>query len=364
MYRVYSLRTTTGEVGSAFDPVSATWGIELNKVEEFSVTVKKSELLRRDKMWWHPWSGGVLITHTGKDGFEHPLVAGPIHDYGTETLTELTLSCAGIRKIFERRVIDKNIRFEGTTYGEMMWELVQAGMDGKPGGNLPIVRGTPYETGEWEMTYYGWNLANNSVDKLLTERSEIIGGPDIMFRPRWVEGKYQRQIEWVMVWGTKLNPLIPQTRTPDFDTTASQSDVSTVSLTSSARNLRHKVWYTGSGEGEGIVRVSAQDLSGVEAGQPFLEQVFSESDTDSADLLQRRAAGALSSSSQMVDQLTIGFSVTSTKNPLGTFFVGDMATVTLKDWINIPDGTRQMVIIKMNGSLESTVTLDFQEGTW
>lgn len=106
--------------------------------------------------------------------------------------------------------------------------------------------------------------------------------------------------------GTKLHPLIPQTRTPDFDTTATQSDVSTVSLTSSARNLRHKVWYTGSGEGEGIVRVSAQDLKGVENGQPFLEQVFSESDTDSADLLQRRAAGALGVSSQMVDQLTMG----------------------------------------------------------
>lgn len=364
MYKVYSLRTTTGEVGSAFDPVSATWGIELNKIEDFSVTVKKSELLRRDKMWWHPWSGGVLITHTGEDELEHPVVAGPIHDYGTETLTELTLSCAGIRKIFERRVIDKNLRFTGATYGEMMWGLVQAGMENKPGGKLPIVRGTPHEEGIWDMTYYGWNLANNSVDKLLTERSEIIGGPDIMFRPRWVEGKYQRQIEWVMVWGTKLNPLIPQTRTPDFDTTATQSEVATASLTSSARNLRHKVWYTGSGEGEGIVRVSAQDLSGVEQGQPFLEQVFSESDTDSADSLQRRAAGALAVSSQMVDQLTMGVSTTSTKNPLGTFFVGDMATVTLKDWINIPDGTRQMVIIKMNGSLDSTVTLDFQEGTW
>ena len=92
--------------------------------------------------------------------------------------------------------------------------------------------------------------------------------------------------------------------------------------------------------------------------------MFSESDIDNADLLQRRAAGALQGSYQMIDQLTLGLSTTSRKNPLGSFFVGDTATVTLKDWINIPDGTRNMVIIKMNGSLDSTVTLDFQEGTW
>lgn len=364
MYKVYPLRTTTGEVGSALDPVSATWDIELNKIEDFSVTVKKVDLLRHDRAWRHPWSGGVLITHTGADKHEHPVAAGPIYDYGTETLTDLTLSCAGIRKIFEHRVVDKDIRFEGVTYGEMMWGLVQAGMTGKPGGILPIVRGTPYEAGDWAMSYHGWNLANNSVDKLLTERSEVINGPDVMFRPRWVLGKYLHQIEWVMVWGTKTNPLIPQTRTPDFDTTATQSDVSSVSVTSSARNIQHKAWYTGAGEGEGIIRASAQDLTGVEKGQPFLERVFSESDIDNLALLQQRAAGTLAGSAQMVDQITLGVSTTSTKNPLGSFFVGDMATVTLKDWINIPDGTRNMVLIKMSGSLEDTITLDFQEGTW
>lgn len=364
MYRVYSLLTTTGEVGSALDPVSASWNVELNKADDFSVTVKKADLLRRDRSWWYPWSGGVLITHIGEDQQEYPISAGPIHDYGSETLETLTLSCAGIRKVFERRVIDKDMRLEGMTYGEMMWELVQAGMINKPGGSLPIVRGTPYEKGVWDMSYYGWNLANNSVDKLLTERSEIINGPDVMFRPRWVEGKYQRQIEWAMCWGTKTNPLIPQTRVPDFDTTATQSDVASVSLTSSARSLRHKVWYTGSGEGDGILRTSAQDLTGVELRQPFLEQVFSESDADSLDLLERRASGALVGSSKMVDQLTMGVSTSSSKNPLGSFHVGDTASVTLKDWVNIPDGTRNMVLIKMSGSLDSTITLDFQEGTW
>lgn len=363
-WNVYSLRTTTGEVGSTLDPVGGSWSIELNKVEDFSITVKKSQLLKRERLWWYPWSGGVLFTRKDSFGYEHPVVAGPITDYGAESLDELELQCSGIRKVFEYRVLDKDLRFTNSTYGEMMWGLVQAGMKEKPGGSLPIVRGVPFEQGEWEMTYYGWNLANNSIDKLLTERSEIQRGPDVMFRPRWVEGKYLQQIEWVMVYGTKLSPLIPQERSPDFDTTAAASDVAEVSVSSTGKDLRHKYWCTGAGEGAGTAIGSAVDLSGVEAGQPFLEAVMSVSDQDKVSELEKKAAGALTGSVQMIDQVTMKVNIASEKNPLGSFFVGDTATVTLRDWVNIPDGTRPMTIIKMNGDLSDMVTLDFQEGSW
>ena len=49
---------------------------------------------------------------------------------------------------------------------------------------------------------------------------------------------------------------------------------------------------------------------------------------------------------------------------LGTFFVGDIAAVTLNGWISVPSGTYPMRIIKMTGSLNSDVTLDFQEATY
>lgn len=362
-WKVYALRTTTGEVGSEYSPVAGSWSIELNKIEDFSITVKKKDLLKRERLWWYPWSGGVLFTYTGEDGIEHPVVAGPIHDYGTETTEELQLSCAGIRKIFEHRVIDKNVRFEKMTYGDMSWRLIQLAMD-KPGGSLPIVHGIPEEEGRFEKSYEGWNLANNAVDKLLTERSELINGPDMMFRPRWVPGSNKRRIEWVFVHGTQLNPLIPQSRQPDFDTTTTRSEVAAPSIKSSGEALRHRIWYTGAGEGEGIARTYAENLKGVENGQPFLETVASEADQASLDKLFEKAQGLLAAQSQMIDQLTFKTHARSKKNPLGSFFVGDIATVTLKDWITIPDGSREMTIIKMNGSLSDEVTIDFQEDSW
>lgn len=364
-WKVYSIRTTTGEVGSELDPVSGSWSIELNKTEDFSVTVKKADLLRRERLWWHPWSGGVLFTYTGQDGLESPIVAGPITDYGTETTDELSFSCGGIRKILEHRTVWQSLAYKGMTYGDIAWALVQHGLD-RPGGALPVVRDLSSESGRYERTYEDWNLANNGIDKRLTELSEVINGPDIMFRPRWVEGTNKRRIEWVMVHGTALSTAIPQSRTPDFDMTSAASDVLDPSIKSSGVNIRHRVWCTGAGEGEGVARAFAQDLSTIENqySMPFLEDVMSDSDQAKEDVLRVKAEGALRAQSQMVDQLTFKYHGLSTKNSLGSFFVGDTANVTMRGWINIPDGTRPMKLLKMNGSLDNMVTLDFQEGVW
>ena len=66
----------------------------------------------------------------------------------------------------------------------------------------------------------------------------------------------------------------------------------------------------------------------------------------------------------MTDQVTLKFPANSIKTPLGAFFVGDIASVTLAGWLSIPAGTRDMRIIKMDGNLEPTVTIDFQEAQW
>ena len=89
-------------------------------------------------------------------------------------------------------------------------------------------------------------------------------------------------------------------------------------------------------------------------------------DPDQADvtILRLKAQGALTSRSAMVDQVTLDFPANSQKTPLGSFFVGDIATVTLRNWLSIPDGTKDMRIIKLSGNLDATVTIDFQEVQW
>lgn len=360
-WSVYLIRTVTGEVGSRLDPVSASWSIELNKVESGSVKVRKEDILKYDKLWWAPHSGGIMMTYTTPDGNERPIVAGPITGWPTETEDEIELSWSGIRWIFTKRVIDQTLEYQGPSLGNIGWNIVENTMSQKPGGLLPIYHASPDEEVGRQRTYEDWNLSNNGVDKRLTELSEVINGPDIMFRPEWKE--FPRTIQWGFYHGTEYNTVIEQQYIPDFDSTTPQTNVNSVSVKSAADHIADRVWCTGSGEGEGVARVSRTSLDRVQKGFPFLEKVISDSDQSKEDQLAGKAEGELAASRDMLDQVTISYQSDS-KNPIGTFFVGNVALVTLKGFISVPDGSRNMRIIKMNGDLTNSVTLDFQEASW
>lgn len=362
MYQAYFLRTVTGEVGSSIDAHALSWSVELNKTESFSVTVGKDKLRRVDRAWWAPWSGGVLVTFTDLDGAERPVVAGPITDWGAEDTDTLELTCEGIRAIFRGRTVWRTLTYRGLSYGAIAWELCKHGMD-KPGGALPIYHASPYEQATRERTYEGWNLANNQIDKRWEELSNVIAGPDIMIRPEWANAQKTR-IRWGFHHGSHAYPFIAQEWTPDFDTTPAAADVTDPQIISTGAHLVSRVWYTGAGEGEGIVRVHAENLQAVVDGAPFLEDVLSDSDQPDPGPLQVKADGALKARQAMLDQVTFKADAASSKAPLGSFFVGDICKVTLGAWLSIPAGSYDMRLIKMSGSLEQLVTLDFQEASW
>lgn len=363
MYQAYFIKTTTGEVGSTIDPTSLSWSIELNKTESFSLTVPKTTLTTIDPTWWEPWSGGALITFTSPDGIERPILAGPIINHPQEDQQTKTLDGAGIRAIFTKRTVWETLPYTNLSYGTIAWELCKHGME-KPGGSLPIYHASPYEKTTRQRTYEGWNLANNIIDKRWEELSNVQAGPDIMLRPEWVPNTNQTRIRWGFHHGTHNNPYIHQPWTPDFDTTAVASDITNLKITSKGAHMANRVWYTGAGEGEGIARVYAQTLTPVQKGQPFLEDIFSDSDQPNPDRLQEKADGALTTKQNMIDQITFDALAHSTKHPLGTYNVGDLCTVTLSNEIAIPDGTHTMRLLAINGTLDPTVTLDFQEAQW
>lgn len=361
-WRVSLVETVSGTVGRALDPVAGSWSVEINKVDSGSVTVKKSDLVGMDVEWFTPWKTSVLFSYVTPDGDVVPWCGGPITGWPSESLTELELSWAGIRKIFERRHIETDLRLTGLTLGEIAWRVVQAGM-AKPGGGLPIVHGTPVESGTHERTYEAWNLANNIVDKRLTELSEVINGPDMMFRPRWAVSDMSR-VQWSFVHGTRVDPAIPQTWVPDWDAT-SQADVVDLDLTSSADEIASRVWGTGAGEGKATVITKAENLSLVTEYFPFLESVISDPDQEKPAPILAKCRAALSGSRRMVDQLSLTVRADSVKNPLTSWQVGDDARVTLPDtFFTAPGGTRDMRIIKASGGLNEQVSVELQEGQW
>ncbi|MED6116905.1 hypothetical protein PIB30_104675, partial [Stylosanthes scabra] len=233
------------------------------RTESGNIKVRKSDLARWSTEWWAPWSGGVLLVHHGPDGVDRPIAAGPITGWSAETAEDLTLDWKGIREILAHRVIAQDLKFSGVSLGTIAWRVVHDMSEIKPGGGLPIVHGSPEETvtddADHQRTYESWNLANNGIDKRLTEISEVIGGPDIMFRPQWANDEHTGVV-WAMVHGTEGRPRIAQTWTADMDTTAPRAGLSDLSVKSEASHIVTRVWATGSGEGAGVARTYVQDL--------------------------------------------------------------------------------------------------------
>lgn len=258
---------------------------------------------------------------------------------------------------------DFNVRFSNATLGGIAWSLINLAQM-KPGGRLPIVRGTPHETGTETRTYHWWDLANLNVDKLLTELSEADNGPDIHFRPRWADAGHTR-FEWEVVHGTRAQPTIAQRWTPDWDASAEKSDVIDIEIANDASAVADRLYATGAGQGAGTLISQATNLARVQSGRPFLETVISDSNQKSITTLAQRARGRLSAGREPFDQLSIEVRANSTKNPLGEWRVGDGAMITLADeWVHIPAGTYLMRMIKASGSLSENVTIEMQEDQW
>ena len=364
MWRVILVETVTGRTSRVLDVGEGSWDIELNKIESGSVTVKKTALDGLARDWFSPWQAGLLFAYESPTGLV-PWCGGPITGWPAESKHELQFDWKGIREILTRRHLEKDYAFKGLSLGSIAWEVVQAAQD-KPGGGLPIVHGSPYEayTPGHQRTYEWWNLANNIADKRLTELSEVINGPDMMFRPRWAD-ESQNSVVWEFVHGTRVDPGLYQEWVPDWDTTVDASDVESFDMTSDALDIAMRVWGTGAGEGAGTVITKAEDLTLVRDFFPFLESIISDTDQAKAEPIRQKCLAALSGSQKMTDQLGMTVRADSKKNPLGSWFVGDDCRITTGDeWLSVPAGTRTMRILKASGDLTNSVNLDLQEGQW
>lgn len=363
---VHLAETTSGQVGRALAPSKVSAVVEINKAGDGSVTVAKRDLEGLDRRRLTPWWGTIVVSYVAPNGAIYPIQAGPIQDWPTETRHDLTIGFEGIRAIFERRHLEQDHTFRGIDLGTIAWRVVQAGMQ-KPGGALPIVHGSPDRTATAQgndRTYEKWNIANNNVDKRLTEISEVIGGPDIMFRPRWAN-RNRTAIEWAFVHGAYHSPAIPQDTVPHWDATTARSDIASLSTTTDGTQLTSRVWGTGAGEGEGTTITKAEDPGLLEKGYPFLETVISDPDQAKPEPIRAKCAGELAAHQAAIDQLSIKVNAASARHPLGTWHVGNDARITTgpETW-SIPPGTRTMRILRASTASDEMVTLELQEGQW
>lgn len=364
-WQVNLVETVTGQVGRTLSPESGSWAIELNKADSGSVRVSKDDVADIDRRRLSPWWASVLFSYITPDGRIIPICGGPIISWPSEDQDSLTLDWRGMREMFTRRHLEKDYTLRGMSLGTIAWEVVKAGMD-RPAGGLPIVHGSPYESKSTlnERTYEAWNLANNNCEKRLTELTNVINGPDMMFRPEWADNEMTR-VRWRFVHGTSWDPTIAQDTTMVWDTTAAGTHVTSPSVTSDGSKIFTRVFGTGAGEGAKTTRTQAESLALVKEGWPPLETVISDQDQAKAEPIRQKCLGELADSRRMVDQLSVTVYAAHEATPWGTWHVGDTVTVVLTDdWWSIPGGEHQMDIIKASGDLTDMVKVELQQGQW
>lgn len=374
MWRLF-LIDSSGLVGAELDAVdSGGWSYTLNDIPSFTVSISKSQWRSLAPRWRRPWATGVLACWEA-EGRLFPRFAGPITDLPTTTRNVATFTVKGIEAILERRVVlareytageevwlaKSTVPLKGRSYGAIAQDIVHYATN-RTGGTLPIVPRSPREEGStlFERNYEGWNLANNNAWKRLKELTELQRGPDIAFRPEWVE--YGRRIQWGLWHGTVAQPEIVQGYTMDLDTTAPFSSVAGYEFKPDSANVTTRHYETGAGEGAGTLIAVREDLSRVYDGMPLLETVGSEGDSENRDVVAGKAVAAVARGASPLIQLSMTVDVTDRRCAPHLWNVGDAARVTVRDEWFVPDGTRDWRIIAASGDWSSSmVKLEFQE---
>lgn len=366
MWTANLFQITTGAIGPRLNYESIKWSVSLNEIESFSLRLMKSDLPKVNHDYWlAPWWAGVVFMYNGK-----PIVAGPIISRPYESFDRVDIDCSGIRSILARRFVinelsnwsqlaASSIIYKGISLGTIAQRVVKQAQR-KPGGSLPITYPIPEQTAvdnaDHTRTYKGFNIQNISADDILTKLSNVIDGPDVMFRPRLITDS---ELTFDMFHGTEDQPRITQTTTPVWDITAERSPVSNIQVIMTGTYQTSRVFSLGAGQDtKRLIRVST-NLDGVKQGFPLLETEINAGNSENPAVVQNHALSTLKANTNMLQE--IQFTVRADEPmPVGTFYPGMVVKLVVKDMISLDDGVHDAILLNINGDQSNDVRLSLQ----
>lgn len=346
--------SSVSEPGHGMSDVGVT-GMVLTRgmlSEVMDVTRSGWQLRVRDLLM--PVKHGVMFLWDGV-----PIVGGPISDTIRFTHDRVEVTVDSIANLLARRFAVTarfdpltQLTFKNLSLGSIAARVVQAGMS-RPAGGLPI-RFLPERAGTHERNYQGFNVANLDVNKLLDEISDVVHGPDIDFRPQ-VDGQ---RFFWRMVTGeSDTNPYIGQETVHDWE--VGTVDTGELAVDLSAKVVAHRVFAVGDGQDAGT-HVAAFDIP-VPDGWPLVEVTATDSTVkaaDDRDNARLRALAQARLNARPAVQAVLDVRADGAV-PLGTFWPGEVAQVTVSEHLGLPDGTYAMRILEMSGDEGDWVKLTF-----
>jgi len=265
----------TGDRTNFIRPVSGTWKRSLSSEGEIECTmdmrghdVTKLNLGLAAEEW-------RTYLAVEKDGRIRQ--AGPIlgHQFNDDDQT-LVLKAGGFKSYLQHRVqtvwpiVDlatDTVTYRGS-YGDIARSIIR-GMMMRPGGDLPIVVPNIVEGGTRVRTLNNFDLSY--VGDLIDNLTNIINGPDIVFRPRLrADGL---GVEWEMLTGTDDDDEIHGTvdAEPVWDHSARKTTVRSLSVNRSGANLADEAFALGGGQQDKLIMARSNRTGLRDRGFPLMQ---------------------------------------------------------------------------------------------
>lgn len=396
MWRAYTLDTMSGQIGIPIDIPNLSW----------SVSVSNSSLsTTRDKGVAEGTLGGLELPWTAipcesqaerarqlasykrslalmweSDGERIPVVVGAIGSR-TDRWLDTSFSLVSLLDLLGQRIlIDEGAFGKGNPNGTTTRDIVYRNLslraiasdmgrrctDAKPSGALPIDWQYVGEAGTHSRTYYGFNVGNNSLSKLLGEITNVINGPDIQFKPYITsDGAHVRHR---LEMGTDASPALEQQGLVQtltfFPGGGTIEDIEVAHLAPTMR-----VYGYGAGQDKAQLGHLAEDRTLLTGRDPWpiVEESHGFTNDANLDLLTRHTRARLESLSVPVCQVTGSIWLDDPHTPgIESIWPGQVAQLAIEGHPGLPDGTYEMRVMELSGdsSPQVKVTFDVMPDPW
>jgi hypothetical protein len=230
----------------------------------------------------------------------------------------------------------------------------------KPGGALPIDWAYLGESGGHRRTYDGFNVANNDIEKLITDVTNVMGGPDVQLRPYLADSQHLR---WRLVAGSDSEPYLGDAPvTPTLTSFPGGGTAQALSWAELAPAMR--VYATGAGQDEAMLCHLSEDLALCQRRDPWPlveARVSGSSDWATQDLVTSHADAALAA--MRLPQVQFQCEVDAAAGPVvpGVVWPGQRVALDLDGSPMWPDGRYRLRLMEMRGDQTSRVRLTFDQ---
>lgn len=363
----YAFEMLTGRRLTPLPASAGTWALKVNADESITCTVpSRSATAIKLDVW-----GSTTLARNGLlavvDG--EPVAAGPLWKRTYTQGGDIALTAGGLRSYWERRLLlpvaarsaafvlpdgtpnpalDTNL--SGLSLGTIAKRWVELARLW-PNGAIPMQLPAD-ELGTRERNVLAVELKN--LRKLLDDLSNVVGGPDIEFRPRWSEDGLG--IYWQMLTGTEAMPRLGNTDPALVSWTVGAERGGAFGLTVSedATSMAAEVFASGGRQSDTVLIRSDNDPDLGDAGFPLLQRAdTSHSDVTDPQTLQDYAEQGVDLGKLVASFWAMSVRAHEKGTPkLGDYWIGDMATVQVdKREPVLPAGPNVRRIAGISGDL-------------